>query len=158
MLLSFSNLGWHFFKVRGHVMLLCQCGSYYLTTYFLHCSSIKWCLKCSMMPSASKREECKWLWAETLLSEWHTNESNTPMACLALVVGASVMKRSRSNVRAKGFVRDFWRHALLSMWQALIFTYILKPVYKMVWRYDRTYSWIYWRMKEIDIVDLFLPI
>jgi hypothetical protein len=82
---------------------------------------------------------------------------NTPMACLALAVGASVMKRSRSNVRAKGFARDFLRCTLLSMWQALIFTYIFEPVYKMVWRCDGTYSWIYWRIKEMDIADLFLP-
>jgi hypothetical protein len=58
----------------------------------------------------------------------------------------------------KYFVRDFSRYAVLSIWQALIFTYILEPVYMMVRRCGRTYSWIYWRTKEIDIGDFFLTI
>jgi len=31
-------------------------------------------------------------------------------------------------------------------------------VYMMVWRCGGTYSWIYWRTKEMDIGDFFMPI
>jgi hypothetical protein len=56
------------------------------------------------------------------------------------------------------FVEDFSRDAILPMRQALILTYILEPVYKMVWRCGGTYLWIYWRIKEMDIENFFLPI
>ena len=36
--------------------------------------------------------------------------------------------------------------------------YILKHVYRMVWRCGGTYSWIHWRTKEMDISDFFLSI
>ena len=39
-----------------------------------------------------------------------------------------------------------------------IFTYILEPMYMMVWRCGGTYSWIYWRTKEMNIRDFFLSI
>jgi hypothetical protein len=55
-------------------------------------------------------------------------------------------------------VEVFSRDAVLAMRQALILTYILEPVYKMVWRCGGTYSWIYWHTKEIDIGDFFLAI
>ena len=41
--------------------------------------------------------------------------------------------------------------------RGVIYIYILESVYMMVWRYDGTYSWIYWRTKETDIEDFFLP-
>jgi hypothetical protein len=55
-------------------------------------------------------------------------------------------------------VIDFSRHAVLPMWQALMFLNILEPMYMMVWRCGGTYSWFYWHTKEMNIEDFFLPI
>ena len=39
-----------------------------------------------------------------------------------------------------------------------IYIYTRTCVYMIIWRCSETYLWIYGRIKEIDIVEFFLPI
>ena len=58
----------------------------------------------------------------------------------------------------KFYERFFKTRSIIHTTGTNIYIYTRTCVYRIIWRCSETYSWIYWRMKEIDIGEFFLPI
>ena len=56
------------------------------------------------------------------------------------------------------YERFFKVRSIIHVTGTNIYIYTRTCVYRIIWRYSGTYSWIYWRMKEMDIEEFFLPI
>ena len=58
----------------------------------------------------------------------------------------------------KIYERFFKTRSIIHVTDTNIYIYTRTCVYRIIWRCSGTYLWIYWRMKEMDIGEFFLPI
>ena len=52
-------------------------------------------------------------------------------------------------------MRFFKTRSIIHVTGTNIYIYTRTCVYRIIWRCSGTYPWIYWRIKEMDIVEFF---